>query len=101
MIVTYSPRRMNVSLTYSFGVDVVVATLGNKQDVFNFAAMPDGEAGDITSVLDPCPVLAARRVDGELHVTLLRAVPARPADPQELDAWKSLWTDVEEVVSGG
>ena len=98
MRITYSPQRSDRSITYTFDGDRITATLDGVTDTFDFSDLPDGEAASIQSVLDPCPVLAARRVDGELHVTLLRAIGPRPADPEELEAWRRLWTDVEEVV---
>ena len=101
MIVTYVPQRTDRSVRYSISDEVVTATIGGVSDTFDFSELPDGEAAGIISTLDPCPVLSARRVDGELHVTLLRTIGPRPTDPDELEAWKSLWTDVEEVVSGG
>lgn len=107
MRINYSPQRLDSSLAYTFNGEVITATLNGQTDAWDFSSMPDGEASEITSILDPCPVLAARRVDGVLYVTLLRAIPARPQPTdyetpedfeQALDAWKLLWTDVEEVV---
>src|SRR5690606_30089970 len=110
MRITYSPQRSDRNITYTFDGDRITATLDGVSDVFDFTPLPDGEAASIASVLDPCPVLAARRVNGELHVTLLRAIGPRP-QPQDyetpedyqaaLDAWRSLWTDDLEVVIGG
>lgn len=97
MRVTYSPQRSDRSVSYIFDGEVITATLNGVTDRFDFSALPDGEAASIESVLDPCPVLSARRVDGELHVTLLRTIGPRPSDPAQLEAWKRLWTDVEEV----
>ena len=110
MRVTYSPQRIDHTVSYAFDGDCITATMDGVSDVFDFSGLPDGEAAGIESVLDPCPVLAARRVDGELHVTLLRAIGPRP-QPQDyetpedyqaaLDAWRRLWTDDLEVVIGG
>lgn len=110
MRITYFPQRSDRAVSYTFDGEVITATLDGVTDTFDFSNLPDGEAGEITSTLDPCPVLAARRVDGELHVTLLRAIGPRP-QPQDyetpedyqasLDAWRRLWTDDLEVVIGG
>lgn len=101
MRITYVPQRTDADVVYTFDGECITATVDGVTDVFDFANLPNGEASEILSVLDPCPVLVARRVDGELHVTLLRAIPARPSDPDELEAWKRLWTDDLEVVIGG
>jgi len=97
MRVTYSPQRSDRSISYAFDGDCITATVDGVSDVFDFTSLPDGEAAGIISILDPCPVLSARRVGGELYVTLLRAIGPRPADPEGLEAWRRLWTDVEEV----
>jgi hypothetical protein len=41
--------------------------------VFDFSGLPDGELDTeaLETTLDICPVLAARRVNGKLEVTLL------------------------------
>src|SRR5690606_16612181 len=110
MRVTYVPQRTDHNVVYTFNVERITATVDGITDTFDFSSLPAGEAAEILSVLALCPVLAARRVDGELHVTLLRAIPARP-QPQDyetpedyqaaLDAWRRLWTDDLEVVIGG
>src|SRR5690606_21279622 len=101
MRVLYSPQRTDCNIRYTFSGECITATVNGAVDTFDFTSLPDGEAAEIISTLDPCPVLSAKRVDGELHVTLLRAIPARPSDPEELEAWKRLWTDDLEVVIGG
>jgi len=101
MYVTYVPQRTDVDISYTIDGERITAAVDGVTDVFDFASLPDGEAAEIVSVLNPCPVLAAKRVDGELHITLLRAIPARPSDPQELEVWRRLWTDDLEVVIGG
>ena len=98
MRIAYIPQRTNLDVTYVFDGERITATLGGVSDTFDFSGLPDGEAADIISVLDPCPVLSARRVNGELRVTLLRAIGPRPSDPQELESWKRLRTDDLEVV---
>lgn len=102
MLVRWSPQRSDRQLSYAFPEpDVIEATLDGVTDRFDFSGLPNGEAASIESVLDPCPVLSARRVDGELHVTLLRTIGPRPSDPAQLEAWKRLWTDDLEVVIDG
>lgn len=81
MRVRYVPQRTDYDIRYVFNTDRIVAVVNGEQDVFDFSSMPDGEATKIKFTLDPCPVLAARRVNGELHVTLIRPIPARPSVP--------------------
>src|SRR5690606_33370261 len=98
---TYVPQRTDHNVAYTFNVECITATVDGITDTFDFSSLPDGEAADIISVLNPCPVLFARRVNGELRVTLLRGIGPRPSDPHELESWKRLWTDDLEVVIGG
>jgi len=100
---TYQPSADTITATYTAeGVEPVT-------DTFDFSTLPDGEAvvADIETSLPENPVRAAKRVDGELYVELLRYVPARPQESgydtaaeyeAALEAWKRLWTDIEEAV---
>ena len=75
MIVHYSPQRSDRQLVYAFSApDVIEATLDGVTDRFDFSGLPDGEldVSALETTLDICPVLAARRVDGQLEVTLLK-----------------------------
>jgi len=104
------PQRRDNIISYAFSGEVVVATVDGVTDTFDFTNLPDGEATEILSHLDPCPVLGAERVNGELTLTLLKPIPAQPQrrdyDSQEeyetaLEAWHRLWTDDLEVTIGG
>lgn len=118
MRIKYSPcRPSRISeprLSYTFATDTITATYTAEgqepiSDTFDFSTLPDGEAQVelIETTLPENPIRSAKRVDGELYVELLRYVPARP-QPHDydtlaefeaaLEAWKRLWTDVEEVV---
>jgi len=74
MLVHWSPQRSDRSLSYEFSGEVITATLDGETDVFDFSSLPDGEldVSALETTLDICPVLAARRVNGKLEVTLLR-----------------------------
>jgi len=75
MLVHYSPQRSDRKLSYAFPEpDVIEATLDGVTDRFDFSGLPDGELDTeaLATTLDICPVLAARRVDGQLEVTLLK-----------------------------
>lgn len=109
MRIKYCPQRNGGQLIYTFSNDIITATLNDITDTFDFSTLPNGEAQIelIETTLPENPIRSAKRVDGELYVELLRYVPARP-QPSDyetaaefeaaLDAWKRLWTDVEEVV---
>ena len=100
--------------TYQFTTDTITATCTAEgqepiTDTFDFSTMPDGEAQVelIETALPENPIRSAKRVNGELCVELLRYVHARP-QPSDyetaaefdaaLEAWKRLWTDIEEVL---
>jgi len=74
MLVRYSPQRSDRSLTYDIQGETITTTLDSQSDTFDFSALPDGEldVSALETTLDICPVLAARRVNGKLEVTLLR-----------------------------
>ena len=84
MRVAYSPQRSDRSITYTFDGETITATLDGVSDVFDFSALPDGEldVSALETTLDICPVLAARRVNGQLEVTLLKFHGPNPS-PQE------------------
>lgn len=114
MRIKYSPQRIDGQLVYQFAADTITATYTAEgqepvADTFDFSTLPDGEAQVelIETVLPENPIRSAKRVDGELHVELLRYVPARPQEGDyetaaefeaALDTWKRLWTDIEEVL---
>ena len=118
MHIKYSPCRpagtSEPRYAYQFTADTITATYtaGGQEpatDTFDFSALPDGEARVelIETALPENPIRAAKRVDGELYVELLRYVPARPQESDyetaaeyeaALEAWKRLWTDIEEVL---
>ena len=114
MRIKYSPQRIDGQLMYGFDGDTITATYTAEgqepvTDTFDFSSLPDGEAQVdlIETTLPENPIRSAKRVDGELYVELLRYVPARPQPSNyeaaaefeaALEAWKRLWTDVEEVV---
>ena len=118
MHIKYSPCRpagtSEPRYTYQFAADTITATYTAEgvepiSDTFDFSTLPNGEAQVelIETILPENPIRSAKRVAGELYVELLRYVPTRP-QPHDyeaaaefeaaLEAWKRLWTDIEEVV---
>lgn len=90
MKIKYEPQRSDTELAYSFAGDTVTATLNGQSDAFDFSALPDGATAIISSTLEPCPVLAAARVAGELRVTLRKYHGPRPTQGEAFP--------VEEVI---
>jgi hypothetical protein len=111
MKVLYSPQRNDKArLTYSFGVDIIDATYevldwvtvtdteGNQTqemqviethtDTFDFSAMPDGEAGEITTTLPVNPITKAKKVNGELEAELLNFIGPEATEEERFPAWK-------------
>lgn len=84
MLIRYSPQRSDRQLSYEISGETITATLDGQSDVFDFSGLPDGEldVSVLETTLDICPVLAARRVNGQLEVTLLRFHGPNPT-PQE------------------
>jgi len=70
MRITYIPQRSDVPLSYEFSGETITAAQGEATDTFDLSGLPDGREAIIDSGLDPCPVLSAKRVSGELIVTL-------------------------------
>jgi len=60
-----------VDFSFTGSGDVLNVTVNGQTDTFDFSQMPDGKSTDIESTLDPCPVLSAERVNGELTVKML------------------------------
>jgi len=74
MLILWSPQRSDRSLTYEFEGETITATLDGQSDVFDFSGLPDGEldVSALETTLPICPIISARRVDGQLEVTLLK-----------------------------
>src|SRR5690606_9977078 len=85
MLLRYSPQRADHQLSYAFPApDVIEATLDGVSDVFDFSALPDGEldVSALETTLPIGPIISARRVNGQLEVTLLKFHGPNPT-PQE------------------
>src|SRR5690606_41420446 len=78
MHIYYIPQRIDANIIYSIACVTVMVTMGEEGDTFDFSALPDCEAAEIISTLDPCPVLSAQRVHGDLQATLLCRIGSRP-----------------------
>lgn len=107
MRVTYVPQRTDRNVAYIFDGERIIAYCDGEAEEYDFSAMPEGVLEDLPDTVLPTHVLlGAERKDGELHVMLLRPIPARPQprdfdSPEEyeaeLSAWQAMWNDLEEV----
>jgi len=101
------PQRTDAVVDYAFDDERIVVTVGGMVEEYDFSPMPEGVLEHLPdSVLPVRVLLGAERRGGELYVTLLHPIPARPqlddyetpeAYQQALDEWRALWTNLEEV----
>lgn len=92
MKILFSPQIMaeeDQQITYEFGDDVIIATIGDVTDVFDFSEFPDGildRVSDIETTLPVNPIQGVRRENGVLYVILLRWFPeGTPEEKMEFD----------------
>jgi hypothetical protein len=72
MMVLFSPQRSDKVIEYRFSGETVTAIFEGQEDTFDFAGMPDGEAGEIETTLPIKCIQRAYRKYGILHLVLLR-----------------------------
>jgi hypothetical protein len=92
MKILFSPQIMakeDQQITYEFGNDVIIATIGDVTDIFDFSGLPDGivdRISDIETTLPVNPIQRVERIDGVLYVTLLKWLPEdTPEEEMEFD----------------
>jgi len=72
MKIKYIYQNNNNKIEYIFENNKITAKYNNKTDTFDFSNMPNGEAKNITSELDICPVLKSIQENDILYVELLK-----------------------------
>lgn len=70
MRIKFSPQRSDDSLVYQWFDETIIANLNGVEETFDFSELPDNREAQIESSIDPCPVIKAERINGELIVTL-------------------------------
>jgi hypothetical protein len=110
MKILYSPQRNDNGFVYNFSGDIIEVTYevygmktakdeeGNvteewgvietQTDTFDFSAMPDGEAGEITTTLPVNPIIKVRKINGELEAELLNFIGPDATEEERFPAWK-------------
>lgn len=85
MELVLTPQGKDVDFSFTGSGDVLNVTVNGETDTFDFSQMPDGKSTAIESTLDPCPVLSAERVNGELTVTMLDWRPESKYNMQDVE----------------
>lgn len=101
MKVLFRPYVSSNKLVYEFDGDVIKAKmrvyLGDncestpmyypEEDTFDFSQYPEGEALEIETDLPMCPILEARKIDGELQLVLVKFIDRMPATRDLYPRW--------------
>ncbi|MGX8233944.1 hypothetical protein [Bacillus subtilis] len=77
-------------ITYAFEEDVIRVTMPDgKTDTFDFTGLPDGELelGGVETVLEPNPLLSAKKVEGVLYVELLNYIGLDATEEEKFPEW--------------
>lgn len=90
MRVLLSPQRADRKINYTFGNDVITATIDGQTDTFDFSEMPDGMATNIETTLPINPILSARRVGGVLEVVLLNWIGPDATEEERFPTWQEV-----------
>jgi hypothetical protein len=85
MQIEFTPQRNDTHANYEFANDLVTITYGETIEVYDFTDMPDGEIKGVDrGALPVLLVPEARRVNGELFVTLVITHGKSDKMPQEV-----------------
>ena len=95
----YSPQVEGPVFAYVLTGEVLTASrlvgMGTESDSWDLSALvPDSDALDITSTLEPCPLLAARRTTGgALRITVLKSIALDASREECFPEWKEVPID--------
>lgn len=87
MKVLYSPVRSDKTINYSFAGEIITVDMEEGRDTFDFTAMPDGVAQEITTTLPFNPILRAERKDGILSVELIKYIGPDATELERFPDW--------------
>jgi hypothetical protein len=86
--VRYSPQFSIRRIDYEISGEVVTATLDTGEvDVFDFSALPDGRAEEVSTSLPIQPIVSAERVAGVLQLELLKFIGLDASEAERFPDW--------------
>ena len=73
-MIKYTPQRSDFyKATYDLTDDILVVTVNEVVEMFDFSVFPDGVAEEITPELLPInPIVSVKRANGELLITVIQ-----------------------------
>jgi hypothetical protein len=91
VLLKFSPQFSTKRISYQIAGEVVTATLDTGEtDTFDFSALPDGRAEEVSTSLPVQPIVSAERVNGVLHLELLKFIGLDASEaerfPTEMEA---------------
>ena len=96
MKIFFSPQFNKDKIEYTFGKDVVTATMNGVKEKFDFSGMPDGVADSIESeVFGFNPVLSARKENDILHLELINFIGEDATEEERFPEWFEVKFDGE------
>lgn len=101
MKILYSPQINEIDvLEYEFVGDKITVTYNGEIDEYDFTDMPDGSVArsygrepEIISNLPINPVIEAKRMNGILHVILIKFIPFNATEDKKFPDWIEVGTD--------
>ena len=88
MKVRFSPQVNQNRIEYTFGNDVITATLNDVTETFDFSEMPNGIAESIKSeVFEFDPVLSAKKENGILYLKLINFIGKDATEAERFPDW--------------
>jgi hypothetical protein len=92
MIIHYEPWGSAFeTVEYQFEGEKIIATVNGKVEEFDFSAFPDGKAEEIEhEILDHEAIFKAERIDGILHVTVVKFMPIETLPEDRMPYWEGV-----------
>lgn len=92
MKIMYSPQLSEMEMSYNFSGEIITATIGDVSDVFDFSSFPDGwlNVEGIETTLPVQPIVAAKRENGTLWITLWYPINSGATDEEKFPVWRDV-----------
>lgn len=87
MRIFLSPIRLDSTINYTFEGEIITAVMDGQADTFDFSAMTDGKASDITTTLPFSPIISAEKESGVLSVILLNPIGEDATEQEKFPEW--------------